>query len=1088
MGLKGNLSTVNLADVFQVLSRGNSTGLLRIQAPEGPRFVEIQNGTISIAGRSAGRILLGDLLLSRGLLDEARLESALQVQRETNKLLGQVLMEQQLVPLESLQEALRFQVEEEVCELFTLGKGEFDFLAGAALDAKIAPGGGLVKLNIDPNSLLLEAARRADEWKAIEKRVPNQGFLFRLTAQGAEVLKSGAGLSPEGMVLLKLVEDNRSVEAMVQKACMGRLNTNQMLLELWDAGIVEPLPMENYEAVARAHLKQNRVEEAQRIAEYANLGGQGGMGSKLQAAMAEIEKAKKAAISGTMTATADPKIRSEVIRRNQPGLILKKERNFLPLIIGAVVLILAGGGAAVYFKYFATNKVDTTQRKLLNEQLSQVQDAMAAQQYSKALELLRTFRSKDPETQTIATEQYEAHRKDVELLLAKAINNFTTAYAKGPPEALRTAADELEKFNGIQSLTDASLAELEKTKSLLKQVKNHEKLEATRARLREVDSTAKTKTADALKKSYEELLAENPPEEVSAEVRDKLGKLSRARAEAERRLQLAAQERDVGETESAKAQFDAVKHDGPGTDYVAKGTAGFDAIDKYVAECQKKLDKVEILLTQKQTDAARKELLSFIESRPPDRLFNSALDSLHTLDTAPETELEAALKEAKEVSLRLPDEGRKKIIALLEKAPYSKTASTIVFKLPVKSEPPGADVFFNGRPFGKTPATVEVPALGVAHFSIKKPGFQPEDVIDFNFRKEMINLTLRKLPSTVRALPAPAAGGLVATSDYIFALSAGEAIVCAPNDLKVVNRVPLHEGDEQKTDASLQNGRALMVAQDTLYAVLDNKALGRIKLPGGEYSRMALAKTATSLPIVYSSKELPGKQLVALAEGGAFECLFTEDGKVNKSVAGKEPAATVWGLALDGEMFFVPQQDLFVAILGHSGEKKWEAPIEGQLAAGPVIASARSTIGVVSGTGQLLGFDTDGGTKRFQRDLGGKPSPFLISTSGAFLTALKDGKMELSAADKGAALWTAELKGEPTVCPVAVRSNDKEPEKAFAFCTRAGEANVLTVLAASNGAVLWSARLLSNPVALMSVGEKIYVATVDGEIAVYDLN
>ena len=1088
MGLKGNLSTVNLADVFQVLSRGNSTGLLRIQAPEGPRFVEIQNGAISIAGRSAGRILLGDLLLSRGLLDEQRLEGALVIQRETNKMLGQVLLDQQLVSLEALEEALRFQVEEEVCELFTLGKGEFDFLAGAALDAKIAPGGGLVKLSIDPNSLLLEAARRADEWKAIEKRIPNQAFLFRLTPQGSEVLKSGEGLSPEGMVLLRLADDNRSVEAMVQKACMGRLNTNQMLLELWDAGIVEPLPIDQYEAAARSHLKLNRVEEAQRIADFASLSGAGGMGTKLQAAMAEIEKAKKAAVSGTMTATTDPKVRSEVIRRNQPGLILKKDRSFLPLIIGAVVLLLAGGGAAAYFKFFAASKVDTSQRKLLDQQLSQVQDAMSAQQYGKALELLRTFRSQDAETQTIAAQQYEAHRKDVELLLAKAINNFTTAFTKGPPEALRAAADELEKFNGITQLTDASQAELAKTKSLLKQVKNREKLEATRTRLREIDATAKTKSSDGLKKTYEELLAENPPEEIAADVRERIGKLLHAQAEADRRLKLAALERDMGETESAKAQFDLVKHEGPGTDYVALGAVGFEAIDKYVAECQKKLDKIDILQTQKQIEAARKELLSFIESRPPDRLFNSALDSLHTLDSNPETDLAADLKDARDVSLKLPDEGRKKYLALLAKAPYSKTAATIVFKIAVKSEPADADVVFNGRPCGKTPATVEVPALGVAHFVIRKNGFQTEDVIDFNFRKELVSVTLQKLPALVRSLPAPAVGGLTATSDYFFALSGDEVIQCQPADLKVLNRIALRENEEQPADAASPSGRSMSTAPDVLYIALAGKGLGHIKFPGGDYARLALSRVPTSPPVAYASKELPGKPLLAVAEGGSFETLFSDDGKLNKSVAGTDAADGAWGLSQDGEVFFVPEQNALRAIIGHSGEKKWETPVDGNVFAGPVVASGRGTVGVVSGSGQLVGLDTETGAARFQRDLGGKPAPYILSTSSAFLTVTLDGKVELSGADKGAAQWTAELKGAILAAPVAMRANDKDPEKAFAVCTRQGEAVSVTMLAASTGIVMWHAKLVSNPVATLSIGDKLYISTADGSVTVFDLN
>ncbi|MCY3020521.1 MAG: DUF4388 domain-containing protein, partial [Planctomycetota bacterium] len=184
MGLKGNLSTVNLATVFQGLARESSTGLLRIQAPEGMRFVELQDGAISIAGRSAGRIMLGDLLLSRGLIDDAGLAEGLRLQKESGKMLGQVLLESGLLTIEQLEDALRFQIEEEVCELFMLHEGEFDFLEGAGLGAHIAPGGGLVRLKLDLNALLVEASRRAEEWKAIEQRIPKQSFLFQLAAEG----------------------------------------------------------------------------------------------------------------------------------------------------------------------------------------------------------------------------------------------------------------------------------------------------------------------------------------------------------------------------------------------------------------------------------------------------------------------------------------------------------------------------------------------------------------------------------------------------------------------------------------------------------------------------------------------------------------------------------------------------------------------------------------------------------------------------------------------------------------------------------------------------------------------------------------
>ena len=118
--------------------------------------------------------------------------------------------------------------------------------------------------------------------------------------------------------------------------------------------------------------------------------------TRAQAAFAEIEKAKKAAISGTMAATTDPKVRSEVIRRNNPNLFNKKDRPLVPIIIGVVVLLLGGGGAGAYFMLYKGKSADPKFRKQYEEQVSKADEAIRAQEYSKRLGTARTFRSADP--------------------------------------------------------------------------------------------------------------------------------------------------------------------------------------------------------------------------------------------------------------------------------------------------------------------------------------------------------------------------------------------------------------------------------------------------------------------------------------------------------------------------------------------------------------------------------------------------------------------------------------------------------------------------------------------------------------------
>ena len=435
--------------------------------------------------------------------------------------------------------------------------------------------------------------------------------------------------------------------------------------------------------------------------------------------------------------------------------------------------------------------------------------------------------------------------------LEQAITNFKTAYTKGPPEALRTAADELDHFNPVVSLSDAAQKDFGGTKTMLEQYKNREKLEISRTRLREVELNSKNKTYDTPKQDYEKLLGESPPEEIAADIRDKLDRLVHLRADAENRLRLAAQEKLAGETESARILLDMVKRDGPGSDYTAKAVAALEVLEKDIADVQKSLDHIDVLQTQKQLDDARGELKKVLESHPPDRLFASALDTYQTLNTDSETALEKEFEQAMQLKDRQPAECRK-ALALLEKALLSKTASKITLAVNVTTEPPGADVFFNGRAVAKTPTTLSVPALGLAHITIKKQGFQSEDVVESNMRRETVSLTLNKIAAAYRRLPAPASGGLAATSENLIAACGPEAVFCAAADARVVGRVkfvgPL---DDPKPLPSATNGKALTVALNTAYVTLAEKGFARTKLQESEYLFIG-SQQGTSAPLMFS--------------------------------------------------------------------------------------------------------------------------------------------------------------------------------------------------------------------------------------------
>ena len=1087
MGLKGNLSTVSLAEVFQTLSTGNSTGLLRIQAPEGPRFVEMKNGAISIAGRSAGRVMLGDLLISRGLIDDARLDEALRMQKESGKMLGEVLIESGAVSLEQLENALRFQIEEEVCELFTLKHGDFDFLDGAGLDSRMAPAGGLVRVNLNLTDLLAEAARRAEEWQTIEQRIPSQSMLFETSAQGDELLKGTDGLSPEGMILLRLAKTHRTVEAMVQKACLGRFTTNRMLLELWDANIVLPAPMNNYERAAKEHLRLNRLEETQRIAELMVERGNDEQKEQGKALMQEISRTRKPTVAPTTSSAyvkADPKVRSEVIRRHQAGLILKKEKSYTPVIIMALV-VLGGIGAGAYFMFFKGKAAEThADVKQLEHLTFQVNTYIADGKYKEGLDLLREFHSSDPGIQKQASDLFDKRLHDVEFKLEQAIDKFDEAQKAGKTDDIEKAIIVLQPMLDI-NVNNPTLESMRlRVRKDLGNRRDRQRNDQFLAEVKELEAS-KAKDGEALLKGYEELLSQDPPEAAAAKVRDAIVALRNSRNEARALLSQARSSREIGDLEMARLGFEHARQKFGGAIVAQEAEKAIAEINETITTNQAQFEKIQLLITQNKTTEAKDALLKFLDAKPPQHIWARALLSLHGLGSGSEPDLLMVYRAASAQWDKQPDDARKKIVDLVDKNPYSNTAAMAILKLRVTSQPDGANVSLNGKPSGTTPVTLDIPALGMVRVAITKEGFRNEEVVKNNFHDDSISMTLERLSSSAALLPAPASGGITPASDTLL-LGVGRHLLFSTRDLKVNNRIrltgPAPSGNVPAPPISAAKGEAYI-------SEAGSKTLNRVDLASGSLRQIELEQPPTSIPFNYNNTDTPPLALIAIATRHGFESFKDEDGKSDKRV-GLGSGTVPPGMAFDGEQFYLPRPaNMLIAVAGGEGLKKWEANAGAEISGPPAYQPAAKLVAVASAGGRVSAFDRVTGAEKWKQELKDE-CPFGVETFGTgFLVVQKGGKVQPLAGDTGAPGWTAQLAGAPLLPPAFIRPSAHE--KAVAVCTRQGEGAdakfFLTLINAETGAIVWRKTLDAVPVALAADEQRLYIATGDSMLYAFDV-
>ena len=190
MAIKGSLKEASLPDVIQLLALGRKTGCLAVADRQNFGYIYFDDGRIIFASIVNRRDRLGDLLVRSGRISDAQLRAAVDRQAgDRDRKLGEILVELGYITRAELEDHIRVQVEEAVYYLFTWSSGTFNFEAG------VRPEREDFLVSINPESLLLEGARRVDEWSLIAKKIPTLDIVFE--ADQARLQAAGVRLSDE---------------------------------------------------------------------------------------------------------------------------------------------------------------------------------------------------------------------------------------------------------------------------------------------------------------------------------------------------------------------------------------------------------------------------------------------------------------------------------------------------------------------------------------------------------------------------------------------------------------------------------------------------------------------------------------------------------------------------------------------------------------------------------------------------------------------------------------------------------------------------------------------------------------------------
>jgi len=252
MAIKGSLKEASLPDVLQLLALGQKTGCLTVADRANFGSIYFDRGRITYASIVNRPDRLGDILVKHGQLDAEHLTAAIELQqKDRSKRLGQILVDEGWVGRGQLEHYVRFQIEEAVYLLFTWTQGTFKFEAG------VRPEHEELTVSINPESLLLEGARRTDEWSLIEKKIPSFDLIF--VPDQEHVTSDEVELTDEQQRLLDLLDGVRDVHHLVEEAGLSEFEVGKALYGLISAGFVHRAGRS--QVVPRVEVNESRLQE-----------------------------------------------------------------------------------------------------------------------------------------------------------------------------------------------------------------------------------------------------------------------------------------------------------------------------------------------------------------------------------------------------------------------------------------------------------------------------------------------------------------------------------------------------------------------------------------------------------------------------------------------------------------------------------------------------------------------------------------------------------------------------------------------------------------------------------------------------------
>jgi hypothetical protein len=235
MAIEGPLQDIGIHDVFQLLDLARKSGRLTVRSParDNEGRVYFDKGAVVHATMRDNPHTLGALLRKAGKASAAELQAASEAQRNGDRrLLGEILVTQGAVTRRDVEKYMRLQIESVVFDLFSWNEGTFSFADGSDDEVTID---GAVRVSIE--SLLMEGARRIDEWSRMKDRIPGAEVVPCLAAPRES--DSYIDLRPAEWEVLALIDGRHSLRDIATELAVSEFEVAKTVYGMLSTELIE---------------------------------------------------------------------------------------------------------------------------------------------------------------------------------------------------------------------------------------------------------------------------------------------------------------------------------------------------------------------------------------------------------------------------------------------------------------------------------------------------------------------------------------------------------------------------------------------------------------------------------------------------------------------------------------------------------------------------------------------------------------------------------------------------------------------------------------------------------------------------------